>query len=335
MLKRNVNRWLSVKKLVCLPLSVVLVLIASSAQAQWMLVDNFEGRTVDTMVEGTTGGPGATGPGVTWTGNTSATYTFQEDPVCDNNMAMEISGGSNPDVLRASLPANIAAGSTGTVFYRFRTPAAGGTTDLVVGLTDDSSITNLDFKAGVRHTVSGGAYTLEKSDGADFEEVVTLNDNTWYNVWIVATNSNPGSFFCFLQSDTDVRFLSRGLVPIPSGGLFDFRINENTDIINIDFRTDGIAGNSLFIDDIYINPSESDFTTPSGVVPCICSVSPGLGAVRLGDVTGDGDVNFMDIAAFIEVLQKQEFLIEADCNQDGSVNFLDIAPFIQILSACR
>lgn len=320
MLKRIVNRWLFVKKLVCLPLSVVLVLIASSAQAQWMLVDDFEGDddVVGTMVEGTVG------LGAMWTGNMSA-ITFEEDPVCDTNIAMEISEGPNPGVLQTLLPASIAAGSKGTVFYRFRTPAADGTTDLVVGLTD----TNLDFKAGVRHIVSGGANTLEKSDGDDFEEVVTLNDNTWYNVWIGVTNSNPGSFFCILQSDTDVRFLFQSLVSV---GLFDF---QNTDIINVDFRTDGIAGNSLFIDDIYINPSEEDLTTPSGVVPCICNVSTVPGAVLLGDVTGEGVVNFLDIAEFIEVLQYQEFVIEADCNQDGLVDFQDIPLFIQILSECR
>jgi len=52
----------------------------------------------------------------------------------------------------------------------------------------------------------------------------------------------------------------------------------------------------------------------------------------LCDVNQDGEVNFMDIAPFIEVLAAGTFLAEADCNLDGEVNFFDIAPFIVILS---
>ena len=51
----------------------------------------------------------------------------------------------------------------------------------------------------------------------------------------------------------------------------------------------------------------------------------------LGDVNGDGQVNFLDIAPFIEALSSPEFIAEADIDQNGMVNFLDIAPFIIIL----
>ena len=51
----------------------------------------------------------------------------------------------------------------------------------------------------------------------------------------------------------------------------------------------------------------------------------------LGDVNLDGDVNFLDIASFITVLQNGPFLDEADINRDETVDFLDIAPFIELL----
>ena len=55
--------------------------------------------------------------------------------------------------------------------------------------------------------------------------------------------------------------------------------------------------------------------------------------VELGDVNQDGDVNFLDISPFINVLSTGEYQIEADVDQSGEVNFLDISPFIQVLSS--
>lgn len=51
----------------------------------------------------------------------------------------------------------------------------------------------------------------------------------------------------------------------------------------------------------------------------------------LGDVGMDGDVNFLDIPRFVDLLISGVYQREADCNQDGDVNFLDIPPFIEIL----
>ena len=55
--------------------------------------------------------------------------------------------------------------------------------------------------------------------------------------------------------------------------------------------------------------------------------------VLLGDCNLDGEVDFSDIAAFIEVLRSGTFLEQADCNLDGEVTFSDIPSFIAILSS--
>ena len=52
----------------------------------------------------------------------------------------------------------------------------------------------------------------------------------------------------------------------------------------------------------------------------------------LGDVNRDGDVDFFDIAPFIDLLSSQEFQIEGDTDVNGVVDFFDIAPFIDLLS---
>ncbi|MDB2687076.1 dockerin type I domain-containing protein [Mariniblastus sp.] len=58
-----------------------------------------------------------------------------------------------------------------------------------------------------------------------------------------------------------------------------------------------------------------------------------VGQSVLGDVDQNGDVDFLDIAPFIALLQSSTFQLEADIDGDGEVNFLDIQPFINILAA--
>ncbi len=52
----------------------------------------------------------------------------------------------------------------------------------------------------------------------------------------------------------------------------------------------------------------------------------------LGDVNGDGVVDLLDVAPFVDLLTGGGFQPEADINQDGVVNLLDIAPFVQLLT---
>ena len=53
----------------------------------------------------------------------------------------------------------------------------------------------------------------------------------------------------------------------------------------------------------------------------------------LGDSNQDGVIDFLDIPAFISILQSGDFLDEADTNRDGVVDFLDISSFIALLIA--
>jgi len=64
------------------------------------------------------------------------------------------------------------------------------------------------------------------------------------------------------------------------------------------------------------------------------TVTLGLPAseIILGDCDQNGEVNFFDIAPFIEILAAESFLEQADCDQDGDVDFFDIFPFIETLA---
>lgn len=53
--------------------------------------------------------------------------------------------------------------------------------------------------------------------------------------------------------------------------------------------------------------------------------------IVLGDVNGDGAVNLLDVAPFIDAITNGPYIPEADINQDGFVNLLDVDPFIALL----
>ena len=70
---------------------------------------------------------------------------------------------------------------------------------------------------------------------------------------------------------------------------------------------------------------------PDSAPPGVANLSVSLPSVVLGDTNLDGEVNFLDISPFIQVLSTKGFLNEADINQSGNVDFLDVPAFINIL----
>ena len=53
---------------------------------------------------------------------------------------------------------------------------------------------------------------------------------------------------------------------------------------------------------------------------------------KIGDINGDGHIDFLDISPFIVLLTTGEYDHTADINADGAVDFLDISGFILLLS---
>lgn len=270
MLGRNHTSWMSVAKLSILSLTAAFALIvsSSSAQADWTLIDNFEGLAAGATVDGTAG------PGANWDGG--ALHTAQLDPSDGTNTAMQILGDAGGQILRgnfSSASTNIAAGATGTLYYRFRTPdtAIAGTTDQVIALTDNAAISNFNFKAGFRNTTAAGppvANNMDVRNGGVYEPISLVADNTWYSLWAVATNTDPGTFELYLQSDTDANFAAQTqLATALPDDVFDFRINGATDIINVYFRGGGSATStsSFYFDDIWVNGNTKDLSVPVGI----------------------------------------------------------------------
>ena len=85
------------------------------------------------------------------------------------------------------------------------------------------------------------------------------------------------------------------------------------------------TGQSLERDDLEANGNFS--TTWIAAAP-----TPGEfdAPFELGDVNRDGNINFLDLTPFIELVSVSAYQYEADMNGDGNVNFLDITDFINL-----
>ena len=53
----------------------------------------------------------------------------------------------------------------------------------------------------------------------------------------------------------------------------------------------------------------------------------------LGDVNCDGELNLLDVAPFVALLQNGGFSTKADIDGNGVVNLLDVDPFIDLLAS--
>ncbi|MGJ8697413.1 MAG: hypothetical protein ACSHYF_13940 [Verrucomicrobiaceae bacterium] len=243
--------------------AAITCLSVGSNLSAWVLLDNFESLAPGSLVDG------STGAGVTWDGG--STVTAEVDPSNASNTALKLAGTAGNQVIRGQFSGgNITAGNTGTVFYRFRTPdsSLGGTTDAVVALTDNAAVTNFNFKSGLRNTIPAGTNNMDVRNGGSYEQVSLLGDSTWYNMWMVTTNTDPGTFELYIQSDTDATFATQTkLATSTPDDNFDYRINGPTDIVNFYIRgasnAGGTADSNLYYDDIYLSANSVDLTNPT------------------------------------------------------------------------
>lgn len=123
-------------------------------------------------------------------------------------------------------------------------------------------------------------------------------------------------------------------VVVDSTDRIDLTVNgmPRQDWFEVDLTSTSVAGASL-IGFEFFSTDTGDFgiNTPAFVAVDNIELVE-VEEVVLGDVNGDGVVNFLDIAPFITILTSGDLKNEADVNQDGAVDFLDIAPFIAVLS---
>lgn len=87
--------------------------------------------------------------------------------------------------------------------------------------------------------------------------------------------------------------------------------------------------------DIALDPSDNSTFWITGQVSESFGWQTTVDSIRLvlpGDINGDGIVNLLDVAPFIDLLSQGGYNPAADINNDGVVDLLDVAPFVDLLS---
>ena len=155
----------------------------------------------------------------------------------------------------------------------------------------------------------------------------------------IANAGNPGQTAQALRGVVDWLFLDPGtdqygFRALPAGfttavGNPDFAqviamwTTSDFEIVDGDVRTTTVT---IFQEPTLIFDNNAD-PRFGGSVRCVKDATDLL----LGDVNGDGVVDLLDVAPFIELLENGGFLKAADVNQDGVVNLLDVDPFVVLI----
>jgi hypothetical protein len=262
------------KKLLLTSLLAATALGLSTANAV-VLIDNFEGNTVDTAV---------TGWG-TVTGTSGKTFTARVDPTDSGNLvaAAGNTANSNEGFVFALPGGGIANNTTGTLFARFYVANPGITTiNDWFGLVDttanlsNNSFSNFEVQFGFTGTTPD---ILARNSGTS-TDVGNATRGQWYNLWIVANNS----------TDTMNVYLNQGSSAATAGDLiannFGFR-NGTTDalshvMINVANVTGSRnSGEAIYWDDIYFDAAGENLAY---AVPEPSNYAALAGALALGFV---------------------------------------------------
>lgn len=236
-------------------------------------------------------------------GNTTGQLNVQSGGSVDSSFdaysggELNISGGTVGNFLRARRDSEINI-SGGTVGDHFSASAAsvvnisGGT----VG--EDFNVFGGGFFGNGIVNISGGNF------GNNFEALSESEVNLFGTEFLL--NGTPLN----LALDQTITIINRGAGEVLSGTL-----------------SDGTAFDFELNDVLTFSPLDDFFADDATVTVTLAAPS-----VTLGDVSGDGLVNFLDISPFIAVLTAEDFQDEADIDGNGAVNFLDIGPFIALLN---
>lgn len=213
-----------------------LVLSSSFLQAQWALVDDMEDNN-------------------DWTG----AGILAPDPDSPSNQVYSIENTGTRIVTYLPLATPIPEGTTGTLFFRFRSSASAGQADWVIGSSDVAAPSNWpDYEGYIRFSDGGTANDLDidTRDGDGFTEVGGAEPDTWINVWLVLNNT---------ADTTDVYYNTI---------LADATTAETTSLTGAEFRNgtssdltallaiNNEASTVTYIDDIYLDLSGENLTHP-------------------------------------------------------------------------
>ncbi|MDA7930345.1 PEP-CTERM sorting domain-containing protein [Akkermansiaceae bacterium] len=244
-MKQNIFRW-------AFPSMIALTGVS---EGSFVLVDNFEGYTAGSDLNGSGG----------WTANGDTKVLVDPDDAGNQALNSAETATVTTTNVHKAIPV-IDQTSVGTIFFRAR---AQNPADLVIGSSDVAAPANWpDFEGYMRF--AGG--NIDVRDGGGFSNVGTYTAGEWYNVWLVLDHTTDTTTVHFNQGDADAP---------AAAGSGAFRTTGNTvhdDIINVFIRNNDPT-NSGFVDDIYVDNTGANLTNPTAIPEPASSLLALLGLV--------------------------------------------------------
>ena len=180
-----------------------------------------------------------------------------------------------------------------------------------------------------RISVNDTGYTiLQEEEAFDVSYDFLRSTGFW-------TGDESFRVFLFTSSAPVDSSLTESEMTVVAETIFDVPVSslpfwENGITFNSFYETSGTdIGKTVYLGVETINPSGLPvFPGLDSVVLC---VNRPVSTPMLGDVNGDGTIDLLDVAPFVELLVDGGFQIEADINEDGVVDLLDVGPFVDLL----
>ncbi|MCB9849311.1 MAG: hypothetical protein H6817_01250 [Phycisphaerales bacterium] len=288
---------------------ILLLAVPRDAFAEFELVDDFESATI---------GPVDDQSGWIAADDTSVVVA---DPANPDNQVLAVTTDSTH--LRHDLL--LVNGTTRMLYLRFR---FGGQQTFSFGMSD-SSFPDQFGEFEVELGMSNASNELRINDDGTYEDLILLEPDVWYNVWILIDNLNDESRV-YLHTALVRPASVNDMLDADGQLLFTFRDGTAGDLRTFFIKTGGgSSGNSgpLYLDDIYLeNTNALNLHNPTVLPP---------------DFDDDGDVDLFDHARFVDCLNGPEvatpppgcsaFDFElADLEHDRDVDLRDFAAFVEL-----
>lgn len=212
---------------------------------------------------------------------TSGTANVDPDPDFAPNQVMAVS--TNSGLVRH--PLTVPNGEAHMMFFRLRFAEQ---QKYSIGLSPMSSPTEFDDygpEVGMANQ-SNDFHVWDDEANPNYVELATLNQHTWYNVWVYVDTAND-QYQVWVNGDGSYQARTEHLLASGDNDLFDFRASGLSDLANFFIKTGGggvpgAPAGPVYIDDIYLE-------TNSGALNL-------RNPLRLhGDLDNDGFVGISDL----------------------------------------
>ncbi len=225
---------------------------AAPACASFILVDDFESYTVGTEVSAAAGS--------NWfQENSNVLDNVVTDPAVlapDSltNQVLSYANVTGTDNVLWNTEFSIAEGDTGTVFFRARLDNVSSNSNF--GLTDTGTPSGFgDYHPQARFGQDSS--DLSVRDGGSFRNVADIDEDVWYNIWLVVDNGADESLL-YIQSDEDSDFATQ--TQLSMGDPIDFR-SDTTGTLSKFLLSSG-DNDVVYYDDIFFDADGANLANP-------------------------------------------------------------------------